>query len=110
VPTVAVAGSPVRSGFMSAPVMASVVDAVLFDALTSLVALEVPLNVRLATGVVGVPATVQVMTPPGASGEAVGTVGEQLVVRLAGTPLMAQVAAVAATAGEAALVHVNVLE
>jgi hypothetical protein len=95
---------------MSAPVMASVVDAVLFDALTSLVAPVVPLSTRLVAGAVGVPATVHVITPPAASGDAVGTVGEHVVVRLAGRPLIAQVAAVAATAGDAALVQVNALE
>ena len=65
----------------------------------------VPVSVDDPT-VVGVPETVQVMTPAGAT--VVGGVGEHDVVKPAGNPLTAHVAAVAAIAGAAAFIHVNV--
>ena len=107
-PTVAVAGRPVRSGTTSEPVVAIVVVAELLAGLPSLVAPVVPVRLEVAT-VVGVPETVQVMTALAAR-LAAGTVGEHEVVRPAGKPLTAQVALVAAIAGEAALVHVKVPE
>jgi hypothetical protein len=94
---------------MSEPVTASEDSVVLFAVVTSLVAPVVPVSVTVPTAV-GVPATVHVITPPGASGELVGTVGTQVDVKPGGRPATAQVAAVAATAGDAALVQLNVLE
>jgi hypothetical protein len=103
VPTVAVAGKPDKSGNMSAPVTASVVIAVLLVAFGSFDAPVVPVSVDVPT-VVGVPETVQVIEPPAAT--VTGVAGEHNAVRPAGSVAMAQVAAVAATAGDAALVHV----
>jgi hypothetical protein len=95
---------------MSEPVTESVVEAVLLVAFTSFVAPVVPEMVKLPVVAFGVPATVQVIDAPGASGEAVGTVGTHVVVNDAGRPETAQVAAAAATAGDAAFEQVNVLE
>lgn len=92
---------------MSEPVTAIDPDAVLFAVFGSLLALVVPDTVAVPTAV-GVPLTVQVIAAPGAM--VAGGTGEHVVVRPAGRPLTAQVAAVAATAGAAALVHVKVPE
>ena len=92
---------------MSEPVVAMVVEAVLLATTGSLVAPVVPLTVELPT-VVGVPETVQVMAALGAT--VAGGVGAQDVVRPAGRPVTAQVADVAAMAGDAALVQVKVPE
>jgi hypothetical protein len=94
---------------MSAPMMLSDACAVLLAAVTSLEAPVVPFSVTVPMAV-GVPATVHVITPPGASGELVGTVGAQVVVRPAGRPVTPQMAALADTAGAGALEQVNVLE
>ena len=90
---------------MSEPVVAIDVAAVLFVALPSLVAPVVP-AIGLVATVVGVPETVQVIEAPAAT--AAGGTGTHDVVRPAGKPLTAQVAAVAPSAGAAALEHVNV--
>lgn len=66
VPTVAVSGSPVKSGAISAPVAPKVALAVLFDGLPSLLALVVPVMV-VEPGAVGVPEIVQVIDDPGAT-------------------------------------------
>jgi hypothetical protein len=105
VPTVAVVGRPERSGVMSEPLAASTVVAVLFAVFGSFVAPVVPVTVD-ELGVVGVPETVHVIAAPGAT-EAGGT-GEHAVVRPAGKPVTAQLAAVAAIAGAAAFEQVNV--
>jgi hypothetical protein len=105
VPTVAVVGSPVRSGTMSEPLAASTVVAVLLDVFGSFDAPVVPVTVELE-GAVGVPETVHVIVAPGAT--LVGGVGEHDVVRPAGRPVTAQLAAVAAIAGDAAFEQVNV--
>ena len=98
-------GSPDRSGIMSEAVVTSVVVAELLTGLPSLAAPVVPL--RLAEpGAVGVPEMLHVMLAPAATD--VGGTGTHVVVRPAGKPLMAQVADVAVSAGEAAFVHVNV--
>jgi hypothetical protein len=107
VPTVAVAGKPERSGAISAPSTVTVVVAVLLAALPSLLAPVVPDSVA-APGVVGVPETVHVMLPPAAT--AVGGTGAQTVVRPAGKPETAHVAAVAASVGAAALEQVKLPE
>jgi hypothetical protein len=109
-PSVALAGNPVMSGLMSEPVTAIVVAAVSFVALRSFDAPVVPPIAALVTGVVGVPDTVHVIDAPAASGVLVGTVGVHDVVRPAGRPVTAQPALIAAAAGEAAFVHLNVLE
>jgi hypothetical protein len=90
---------------MSAPVTASDAVAVLFTGVTSLVAPVVPVSGAVPTAV-GVPETVHVIDAPGAT--VVGGVGEHVVVRPAGKPATAQVAAVAAMAGDAAFEHVKV--
>ena len=90
---------------MSEPVVTTVVVAVLLTGLPSLVAPVVPFRVD-EPGAVGVPEMLQVMLAPAATD--VGGAGIHAVVRPAGRPLMAQVAAVAVSAGEAALVHVKV--
>jgi hypothetical protein len=105
-PTVAVAGRPVRSGATSDPVTLIAVLAVLLATVASLVAPVEPLIGALPTAV-GMPDTVHVMAPPGATGDDVGTLGEQTVLRPAGRPVMAQVAAVAAIDGVVALVQVK---
>jgi hypothetical protein len=81
--------------------------AVLFEIFGSLVAPVVPLTVNVPP-VVGVPVTVHEMREAGAT--VVGGVGVHVVVRPEGKPVTAQEAAVAATAGGAALVHVYVPE
>ena len=106
-PTVAVAGSADRSAIISAPVVVIEVDAVLLAGLPSLLAVVVP-EIALVPVAVGVPETVQVIAAPAAT--LAGGVGEQLVVRPAGRPLTAHVADVAVSAGDAALVQVNVPE
>jgi hypothetical protein len=105
-PTVATAGSPVRSGATSEPVTLIDAVAVLLPRLTSLVAPVVPLSVALPTAV-GVPDTVHVIAAPGAT-DAAGTDGAQTVLKPAGRPATAQLAAVAAIAGAAALLHLKV--
>jgi hypothetical protein len=105
-PTVAVAGRPVRSGDTSAPITLIAAVAMLLARFTALDAPVVP-EIGAFPSAVGVPETVHVMTAPGAT-DAAGTVGEQLCDRPAGRPVTAHEAAVAATAGAAALVQVNV--
>jgi hypothetical protein len=105
-PTVAVAGRPVRSGATSAPKTAIDDAAVLLPVVGSLVAPVVPL-IGLLPAAVGMPETVHVMEPPGATGDAVGTVGAHTVTSPAGRPVTAQVAAVAAIDGAVALVQVK---
>ena len=90
---------------MSEPVTATVVVALLFERSPSLLALVVPVTVDDAT-VVGVPETVQVILAPAAT--EVGGTGEHVVVKPAGSPLTAQVAAAAVCVADAALVQVNV--
>jgi hypothetical protein len=90
---------------MSAPSTVSVALAALLLVLPSLLAPVVPDSVA-APCAVGVPETVHVMLAPGAT-DAGGT-GEHVVVRPAGNPETAHVAAVAASAGAGALAHVNV--
>lgn len=102
---VAVAGKPERSGTISEPVTAIVVEAVLLLVFGSLVADVVPATVWVPT-VVGVPDTVQAIVPPGATD--VGGTGTHTWLRPAGKPVTAHVAAVAAIAGAAALEHENV--
>ena len=80
---------------------------VLFGILPSLDAPVEPVNV-LVPGVVGVPETVQLIEAPGAT--LAGGVGEQDVVRPAGSPLTVQLAPTAATSGDAPFAHVNVPE
>ena len=92
---------------MSEPVTVTVRVAVLLALLPSFVAPVDPLSVEEPT-VVGVPETVQVITPDGAT-EA-GGVGVHDVVRPAGRPVTAQDAFVAVTAGAAAFEQVNVPE
>ena len=92
---------------MSEPTAVIVVVAVLLAELPSLVAPVVPGSVELPSAD-GVPETVQVMLAPGAT--AVGGVGAHEVVRPAGKPETAQVAAVAPSTGAAAFEHVNVPE
>jgi hypothetical protein len=107
VPTVAVAGKPLRSGTISEPVVVIDFDAVLFATIGSLLAPVVPLIVE-APGVVGVPETVHVMAALGAT--VLGGVGVHDVISPAGSPLTAHAALVAAIAGDAAFVQVNVPE
>lgn len=104
-PTVAVAGRPDRFGVMSEPAVAMMVVAVLLAGLPSLLAPVTPLMVDEPV-VVGVPETVQTICAPGVT-EA-GGVGVHDVVSPAGSPLTAQMALVAASAGEPALEHVKV--
>jgi hypothetical protein len=104
-PTVAVAGSPERSGTMSEPLAASTVVAVLFAVFGSFDAPVVPVTVDV-DGVVGVPVTEHVIVAAGAT--VVGGTGEHVAVRPAGKPVTPQAAAVAATAGAAAFEQVNV--
>jgi hypothetical protein len=105
VPTIAVAGSKLRSTDMSEPVVVSVAVAVLLRLLESLPAPVVPLTLETA-GVVGVPVTVQSICAPGATVE--GGTGEHDVERPEGNPETEQLAAVAATAGAAAFLQTNV--
>jgi hypothetical protein len=102
-----VAGKPDKSGVMSEPAVAMTVEAVLLAELPSLVALVVPLTVDDPVAV-GVPETVQTICAPAAT--EVGGVGVHDVVRPAGRPLTAQVALVAASAGEPAFEQVKVPE
>ena len=104
-PTTAVVGKPLRSGVISEPVTFSEAVALLFAGLPSLVAPVVPVSVLEPTAV-GVPETVQVNFAPAAT--VAGGVGAQLVLRPAGKPLTAQVAAVADAVAAAALVQVKV--
>ena len=105
VPTVAVAGRPVKSGTISEAVVVNVAVAVLLAALPSLVAPVVPVNVD-EPGEVGVPETVQVIAPPAAT--VAGGVGVHDVLRPAGRPDSAHDAEVAVREGAAAFVHVKV--
>jgi hypothetical protein len=102
---VAVAGKPDRSGVMSEPVVVNVAVAVLLATMGSFVAPVVPLTVETA-GVVGVPVTVQRICAPGAT--VAGGTGAHDVVKPAGRPATAQVAAVAEMAGAAAFLQTNV--
>ena len=104
-PTTAEAGSPDRSGVMSAPVTATDVVAVLLAEFGSFPAPVVPVSVAEPT-VVGVPETVHVIAAPAAT--VAGGVGAHEVLNPAGKPLIAHVAPVAASAGDAAFEHVNV--
>ena len=90
---------------MSEPVTATVVVAVLFAVLLSLSALVVPVSVDEPTAV-GVPETVHVILAPAAT--LVGGVGAQLVVKPAGSPATAHVAAAAACVADAEFVQVKV--
>lgn len=103
-PILAEVGKPLRSTDMSEPVTAIEVVAELLPEFESFVAPVVPETLTVPVAV-GVPETVQVMTPDGAT--LVGGVGEQLVVKPAGRPATAHVAAAAVTEGEAPFVHVN---
>ena len=105
VPTVAVAGRPERSGVISEPVVVIELTAVLLAGVPSLVAPVVPVSDAVPTEV-GVPETLHKMAAPAAT--VVGGVGEHDVVRPTGRPAIAHVAPVAARAGDAALVQVNV--
>ena len=102
-PTVSVVGRPDRSGAMSEPVTVMVVEAELLAVLRSLVAPVEPATDE-APAVVGVPVTEHEMVPPAAT--VVGGTGAHVDVRPAGKPDTAQLAAVAAMAGAAALVQV----
>ena len=104
-PTVAVAGSPERSGTISDPVTLSEAVAELLAGLPSLVAPVVPVSVLEPTAV-GVPETVQVILAPAIT--LVGGTGAHTVLRPAGSPLTAQLAAAADCVAEAALVQTNV--
>lgn len=104
-PTVAVAGNPDRSGVISEPLTASVVVAVSLAGLLSLPAPVVPVSV-LDPVLTGVPATVQVILAPAAT--VAGGVGEQVVLRPAGRPLIAHDAFVALAVAVAELVQVKV--
>jgi hypothetical protein len=86
-------------------VVVKVAVAVLFEVFGSLVAPVEPLSVETA-GVVGVPLTVQRICAPGAT--VAGGTGEHDVVRPAGSPVTAQLAAVAETAGAAAFLQKKV--
>ena len=101
----AVAGRPERSGDMSEPAVALTVLALLLAGLPSLLAPVVP-ETDEEPVVVGVPETVQTICAPAAT-EA-GGVGVHDVVRPAGKPVTAQLAEVAAKAGDAAFVQLNV--
>lgn len=90
---------------MSEPVTAIAVVAELLASTGSLSAPVVPVTVTLPT-VVGVPDTVQLTRPPGAT--SVGGVGVHSVVRPAGRPDTAQPAFVAVIAGAAAFLQVKV--
>ena len=98
-------GNPDTSGVISEPVNVIVVVAVLLAELPSLVAPVVPVRFAVAAAI-GVPETVHVITPLGAS--VAGLLGEHTVVSPAGKPATAHVGDVAASAGATALVHVNV--
>lgn len=104
-PTVAVAGNPDRSGVISEPLTASVVVAVSLAGLLSLPAPVVPVSV-LDPVLTGVPATVQVILAPAAT--VAGGVGEQVVLRPAGRPLIVHDAFVALAVAVAELVQVKV--
>ena len=71
-------------------------------------AAPVVMVVDMVPGVVGVPLTVQVITPPMATVAAVGTVGEHVAVKPAGKAPMAQVAPMLASAVAAGAVLVQV--
>lgn len=98
-------GRPEKSGVISELVTASDAVAVLLARLLSLLAPVEPFNVTVPA-TAGVPETVHVILPPAAT--VAGGAGAHKVVKPAGSPLTAQVADVAATAGEAALEHVYV--
>ena len=105
-PTVAVSGRPLRSGVISAVVVAIDVVAVLFAVLVSLVAPVVPVRVLVPLAV-GVPDTVQVIEVFGATLIGCGP-GAHDTVRPAGRPPTAHVAAVAVISGDGPLVQLNV--
>ena len=105
VPTVAVAGSPLRSGAMSAPVVVMEPAAVLLAGLPSFPALVVPLSSDVATAV-GVPETVQVIDAPGT--RLIRWLGTHVYVKPAGSPLRAHVGTNAVINGAAPLEHENV--
>jgi hypothetical protein len=93
---------------MSEPLTTSDAVAVLLAALPSFPAPVDPDSADVPTAV-GVPETVHVIVALGAR-EAAGTVGEQVVIKPAGRPAKAQLAAVAAIAGAPALAQVKVPE
>lgn len=97
-------GKPLRSTDISAPVTVIDVEAVLFDVFESFVAPVLP-EIDAVPVAVGVPETVQVMVPEGAT--VAGGVGVHDVVKPAGKPVTAHDALVAATDGVAPLVHVK---
>ena len=107
-PTVAVAGRPLRSGVISEPVVLIDEMAELFAAFGSLLALVVPVIEVVATAV-GVPDTVHVIDAPGATLIGCGP-GEHVEVKPAGSPAIAHVAEVAVIRGDAPFEHVNVPE
>jgi hypothetical protein len=113
-PTIAVVGILTNDGTMSEPVVTMEAVALLLPPvvvlpLMSLMAPVVSVNGAVPTEV-GVPVTVQVITPPIATVPAVGTVGLHETFKPAGSPAMAQVApaVAAAVAAGAVLVQVNV--
>jgi hypothetical protein len=89
---------------MSEPTAPSVAVAVLLAVLPSFVAPVVPETVD-DPAVVGIPVTEHTMLPLGATD--VGGVGAHVNASPAGSPVTAQDAAVAATAGAAAFLQVN---
>lgn len=97
-------GKPLRSTDMSEPVTVIDVEAVLFDVFESFVAPVVP-EIDAVPVAVGVPETVQLTVPEGAT--LAGGVGVQEVVNPAGKPVTAHDAFVAVTEGAAPFVHVN---
>ena len=100
-----VVGKPDKSGVMSEPVTVKVPVAELLARLGSFDAAVVPVSAA-APIVVGVPETVHVMTPAGAT--VAGGVGEHEVLNPEGRPLTAHDALVAAIAGAAAFEQVKV--
>jgi hypothetical protein len=98
-------GKPDKSGVMSEPLTASVVVPVSLVGLLSLPAPVEPFSV-LVPVLTGVPETVQVILAPAAT--VAGGVGEQLVLRPAGRPLIAHEAFVADAVAVAELVQVKV--
>jgi hypothetical protein len=103
---------PAKLGTMSEPVTGIeagmlLLPPVVVPPLMSFAA-PVVMVVDMVPGVVGVPLTVQVITPPMATVAAVGTVGEHVAVKPAGKAPMAQVAPMLAAAVAAGAVLVQV--
>jgi hypothetical protein len=113
-PTWAVEGIPANDGTMSEPVVTTELVAVLLPPLVAppLTSLAAPVvkDSGVVPTAVGMPLTVQVMAAPIATVLAVGTVGEQTVVKPVANPVMTQVAPAlaAAVAAGAVLVQVKV--